>query len=93
MWSVALWGMASEARVGDGDDVGGREVRWWPAWTRRIEEVGADVRRESRCWRVVTGVEKGIVRGMADGLSQLLWTEKLGVGGVLSPERSLTNMW
>lgn len=40
-------------------------VRCRPAWTRRIEGAGADVRTESRCWRWVMGVEEGTVSGIA----------------------------
>ena len=61
-------GAADGSGVGAGD--GGDEeeeaaVRWRPAWTRRMEEAGADVRRERRCWRCERGVDEGIVRGMA----------------------------
>lgn len=40
-------------------------VKWRPAWTRRIEDAGREVRRERRCWRCWIGVDEGTVRGMA----------------------------
>ena len=79
MCRVAFWGIervervvaAAAAAAAAGDvgsgvgGVGGRAVWGRPAWTRLIEEAGAEVRRERRCWRWAMGVEDGIVRGIA----------------------------
>ncbi len=45
-------------------EVGGRCL---PMWERRIEEGGAEVRRERRWWRVGRVVSEGMVRGIAGG--------------------------
>ena len=42
-------------------------VRCLPAWTRRRVDGGSEVRRETRCRRVVTGVDEGMVMGIARG--------------------------
>ena len=44
------------------------DVRCFPAWTRRIDVVGADVRSERSCRRVGTEVSDGMVRGIAGSL-------------------------
>lgn len=44
-----------------------------PAWINRIDDAGAEVRRESRCWRWATGVEEGMVRGMAVKMESQRW--------------------
>lgn len=43
------------------------EVRCLPAWTRRMSDVGAEVRRERSWRRVGIVVSDGTVRGMAGG--------------------------
>ena len=50
------------ADVSDGALV---EVRCLPAWTRRMSDVGADVRNERSWRRVGIVVSDGTVRGMA----------------------------
>jgi len=63
MWRVAEGGTRDErVVVGDGVDA----VRCLPAWTRRMEVVGAEVRRERSWRRVGRVVSEGIVRGIAD---------------------------
>lgn len=73
-------------------EVGGRCL---PMWERRIEEGGAEVRRERRWWRVGRVVSEGMVRGIAGGfwLVGVFFGWDRGRGEVLSPERSLTNIW
>ena len=46
-------------REGDGK-------RWRPAYVRRKELTGREVRRERSCWRVVRVVEDGRLSGMAE---------------------------
>lgn len=53
--------------VVDGEEEREGEVRCLPAWTRRMEFVGAEVRRERRWRRVDRVVSEGTVRGMAGG--------------------------
>lgn len=70
MWMTEDEGMFSDASVGSGVD--GEEateralaVRCFPACTRRMSDVGAEVRRDRRCWRVERDVSEGIVNGIA----------------------------
>ena len=65
MWSVEDDGRRSESGVVDVPDEALVEVRCLPAWTRRMSDVGADVRNE-RSWRSVgIVVSAGTVSGMA----------------------------
>lgn len=90
MCRVEDGGSREEIGVVDGDVV---EVRCLPAWTRRMEVVGAEVRRERRCRRVGIVVSEGTVSGMA------WWEISFGIlgfeglGDILSPESSLTKIW
>ena len=93
MWRVEDGGRRSEIGVVDVPDEASVEVRCLPAWTRRMSDVGADVRNE-RSWRSV-GIEvsEGTVRGMA--VSDVSFTELCyhGLSDVLSPDSSLTKIW
>ena len=66
MCRVEEGGRRSEiGAVADVPDETSVEVRCLPAWTRRMSDVGADVRSE-RSWRSVgIVVSEGTVRGMA----------------------------
>ena len=65
MWRVEDGGRRSESGVVDVPDEASVEVRCLPAWTRRMSDVGADVRNE-RSWRSVgIVVSEGTVNGMA----------------------------
>ena len=68
-------------------------VRCLPAWTRRMSCVGAEVRRESRCRSVGIVVSEGMVRGIAVVVVSGCMDGWGNGRGVLSPERSLTNIW
>lgn len=57
-------GMFREERVELADE---EVVRCFPAWTRRREDGGREVRRERSWRRVVMVVEEGIERGMTSG--------------------------
>lgn len=54
-------GMFSDERVAVGEVVG----RCFPKWTRRRDDGGSEVRRESNWRRVGIVVEDGIFSGMA----------------------------
>ena len=58
-------GRRSEIGVADVSDGALVEVRCLPAWTRRMSDVGADVRNERSWRRVGIVVSEGTVRGMA----------------------------
>ena len=95
MCRVEDGGRRWEIGVADGSDGASVEVRCLPAWTRRMSDVGADVRNESSWRRVGIVVSAGTVRGMAFVECQLESSVlcKVGLGGVLSPDSSLTKMW
>ena len=79
----------------DDDDEMSVEVRCLPACTRRMSDVGADVRRERSWRRVDIVVSEGTVRGMAV-CRCVRFCVSLVVGGlsdVLSPDSSLMNIW
>lgn len=67
MWRVEDGGRRSEIGAVDDDvpDEASVEVRCLPAWTRRMSDVGADVRSERSWRRVGIVVSEGTVRGMA----------------------------
>ena len=83
----------SEGSVDKEEDV----IRWRPAWVRRSEGAGRDVRRERSCRRVVIVVEGGRDRGIAGKKSCELTcipnAEGLWEGQIISPESSLTNIF
>ena len=72
------------------------EVRCLPAWTRRISDVGAEVRKERSWRRVGIVVSEGTVRGIAIGCRSALVCLAISVMGwssnVLSPDSSLTKI-
>ena len=63
MCRVEDGGRRVETGVVDGAAV--VEVRCLPAWTRRMSDVGAEVRRERSWRRVGIVVSEGTVKGMA----------------------------
>lgn len=71
MWRIEDGGMFNEERVGsDVDGKGGLDVglavRCFPACTKRMSEMGAEVRRDRSCWSVEREVSEGIIKGIAE---------------------------
>lgn len=95
MCRVADGGRRSESGVAEVSDGASVEVRCLPAWTRRMSDVGADVRRESSWRRVDIVVSEGTFRGMAFccNVSSSTLCYLVGLGDVLSPDSSLTKIW
>ena len=66
-------GRLRELRVGEAEAVvivvalltEGEGNKWRPAWVRRKELTGREVRRERSCWRVVRVVDDGRLSGIA----------------------------
>lgn len=93
MCKVEEGGRRSEIGMVEVSDEASVEVRCLPAWTRRISDVGADVRNESSWRSVGIVVSEGTVRGIAVSFVSfglLCWQ---GLSDVLSPDRSLTKIW
>lgn len=65
MCRVEDLGRRSESGVAEVSDGASVEVRCLPAWTRRMSDVGADVRRERSWRRVGIVVSDGTFSGMA----------------------------
>lgn len=87
-----MWRVDPSWRSDEIGDVVEVAVRCLPAWTRRMSVVGADVRRERSWRRVGMVVSTGMMRGMA-AILLASGVVRRGEEGLLSPERSLTNIW
>lgn len=92
MWRVEDGGRRSEIGAVDVPDETSVEVRCLPAWTRRMSDVGADVRRESSWRSVGIVVSEGTVRGMAGLYVRFGVLCHQGLSDVLSPDSSLTKI-
>lgn len=71
MWRVEDEGRRSEIGAVEVPVEASVEVRCFPAWTRRISDVGADVRKERRWRSVGIVVSEGTVSGMVSPDSSL----------------------
>lgn len=93
MWRVEDEGRRSEIGAVEVPVEASVEVRCFPAWTRRISDVGADVRKERRWRSVGIVVSEGTVSGMAGTRVSFGALCYQGLSDVLSPDSSLTKIW